>query len=488
MDGWSPARPFMLARSGASGMQRHGVAMWSADIGSKLTALAQQQNVQMHMSMSGIDYFGSDIGGFRREMLDSDLNELYTQWFANGAWFEVPLRPHTENLCNCAATSPDSIGDVASNLGNLRRRYELTPYYYSLAHRAHLTGEPVVPPLVYHYQNDPAVREMGHQKLIGKDLLVGVVAGEDERSRNMYLPAGTWYDYATGEKLVSTGQWFNDRPLWVNGEFRLPTFARAGAIIPKMFVDDKTMNVLGKRTDASTRNELIARVYASPTASSFTLYEDDGSSTAYKSGSVRTTALSQSLSGSVATVTVAASSGTYTGAPASRSNVVELVADTQAGGVTLNGSALTQHASKAAFDAASSGWYNAGGGVVVAKSASTAVGTAKTFAFTIGQTPSALTFSCANGTTTAGQSVYAVGNVPQLGAWSVASAVKLSPTSYPTWTATISKLPPGASVEWKCVKRQEADFPNTADAWEPGGNTVFTAPASGSGGTTSGSF
>ncbi len=144
----------------------------------------------------------------------------------------MPLRPHTENLCNCAATSPDSIGDEASNLGNLRRRYELTPYYYSLAHRAYLTGEPVVPPLVYHYQNDAAVREMGHQKMIGKDLLVGVVAGEGERSRNMYLPSGTWYDYATGEKLVSTGQWFNDRPLWVNGEFRLPTFARAGAIIP----------------------------------------------------------------------------------------------------------------------------------------------------------------------------------------------------------------------------------------------------------------
>ncbi|GAB1817977.1 TIM-barrel domain-containing protein [Herbidospora sp. RD11066] len=481
-------RPFMLARSGASGMQRHGVAMWSADIGSKLTALAQQQNVQMHMSMSGIDYFGSDIGGFRREMLDSDLDELYTQWFANGAWFEVPLRPHTENLCNCAATSPDSIGDVTSNLGNLRRRYELTPYYYSLAHRAYLTGEPVVPPLVYHYQNDVNVREMGHQKLIGKDLLVGVVAGEGERSRNMYLPAGTWYDYATGEKLVSTGQWFNDRPLWVNGEFRLPTFARAGAIIPKMFVDDKTMNVLGKRTDASTRNELITRVYASPTASSFTLYEDDGSTTAYKSGSVRTTLLSQSLSGSVATVTVAASSGTYTGAPSSRSNVVELVADTQASGVTLNGSALTQHASKTAFDAASSGWYNAGGGVIVAKSASVAVGTAKTFAFTLGQAVSSMTFSCANGTTTAGQSVYAVGSAPQLGAWSVASAVKLSPTSYPTWTGTVAKLPPGTSIEWKCVKRQEAGFPDTADAWEPGANTAFTAPASGSGGTTSGSF
>ncbi|MEV2270358.1 TIM-barrel domain-containing protein [Nonomuraea africana] len=481
-------RPFMLARSGAGGIQRHGVAMWSADIGSKLTALAQQQNVQMHMSMSGVDYFGSDIGGFRREMLNSDLDELYTQWFADGAWFEVPIRPHTENLCNCAQTSPDKIGHTASNLANLRQRYELTPYYYSLAHRAHRFGEPVVPPLAYYYQNDLNVREMGHEKLVGKDLLVGVVAGAGERKRNMYLPAGTWFDYATNEKLTSTGQWFNDRPLWVNGSYRLPAFAKAGAIIPKMFVDDKTMNVLGKRTDATTRNELVARVYADPAASSFTLYEDDGASTGYQGGAVRTTLLSQQLSGSTATVTVAASGGTYTGAPASRANVVELVAETQASAVTLNGSPLTQHATKAAFDAAASGWYNAGGNLIVAKSAALGVGTAKTFAFTLGQAPVSVTFSCANGTTTAGQSVYAVGSVPQLGGWSVASAVKLSPTAYPTWTGTIGKLPPNTTVEWKCVKRKEANFPDTADAWQPGANSTFTTPASGNGGTTTGSF
>ncbi|MFI7642523.1 TIM-barrel domain-containing protein [Nonomuraea sp. NPDC049400] len=481
-------RPFMLARSGAAGMQRHGVAMWSADIGSKLTALAQQQNAHLHMSMSGIDYYGSDIGGFRREMLNSDLNELYTQWFANGAWFEVPVRPHTENLCNCVQTSPDKIGHTASNLANLRQRYELTPYYYSLAHRAYRFGEPVVPPLAYYYQNDPNVRESGHEKLIGRDLLVGVVAGAGERERDMYLPAGTWYDYATGEKLTSTGQWFTDRPLWVNGAFRLPAFARAGAILPKMYVDDKTMNVMGKRTDATTRNELVARVYPDAAATSFTLYEDDGASTGYQAGAVRTTQISQQLTGSTATVTVAASSGTYTGAPSSRSNVVELVAATQASAVTLNGGPLTQHATKAAFDAAASGWYNAGGNLIMAKSASTAVTTAKTFAFTLGQAPVSAMFKCDNGTTTPGQSVYAVGSVPQLGAWSVASAVKLSPTNYPTWTGTIGKLPPNTQIEWKCVKRQEANFPDTADQWQPGGNTILTTPASGSGGTTTGTF
>lgn len=482
-------RPFMLARSAAGGIQRHGVAMWSADIGSKLSALAGHSNVQMHMAMSGIDYFGSDIGGFRREMLDSDLNELYTQWFANGAWFDVPVRPHTENLCNCAQTSPDQIGDVASNLANIRQRYELTPYYYSLAHRAYLYGEPVVPPLVYYYQNDPNVREMGNEKLIGRDLLVGIVAGAGERQRNVYLPAGDWINYHTNEWYHSSGQWYNDIPLYVNGNFRLPAFARAGAIIPKMFVDDKTMNTLGRRTDSSSRDELIVRVYSSTTASSFTLYEDDGATTAYQSGAVRTTDISQQRSGNTATVTIAAASGTYSGAPSSRANVVELVVEnTQASGVTLNGTPLTQYANKAAFDAASSGWYNAGGNLIVAKSASLAVSGAKTFQFTLGQTPVSMSFTCTNGTTSMGQSVYVVGSVPQLGNWSAASAVKLDPTSYPTWTGTISNLPPNTSIEWKCIKRQEANYPATVDQWQPGSNSSFTTPGSGSGGSTSGGF
>ena len=487
-DNGNQQRPFMLARSAAGGMQRTGAAMWSGDIGSKLTALASQQNVQMQMSMSGIDYFGSDIGGFRREMLNSDLNELYTQWFANSAWFDVPIRPHTENLCNCAETSPDSIGDVPSNLANLRQRYELTPYYYSLAHKAYTSGDPLMPPLVYQYQNDPNVREIGHEKLIGKDLLVGVVAGANQRQRDVYLPAGTWFDYYTNAKTVSSGQTLTNVPLWRNGKFQLPAYARAGAIIPKMTVDDQTMNVLGKRADGTTRNELVARVYADSTASSFTLAEDDGTTVGYQAGSKRTTDLNQQLSGSTATVGIAASSGTYTGAPSARSNVVELVADTQASAVTLNGSALTQYANKAAFDAASSGWYNAGGNLVVAKSASLSVGSAKTFAFTLGQAVVSKTFSCANGTTTSGQSVYVVGSAPQLGAWSVASAVKLSPTAYPTWTGTISNLPPSATVEWKCVKRQEANYPATADQWGPDPNISFTTPATGSGGTTNGGF
>ena len=169
--------------------------------------------------------------------------------------------------------------------------------------------------------------------------------------------------------------------------------------------------------------------------------------------------------------------------------MVELVTNnTQVSAVSLGGSALTQYSTKAAFDAASSGWYNAGGNLVVAKSASVAVSGAKTFAFTLGQTPVSVAFTCNSGTTTPGQSVYVVGSAPQLGSWSAASAVKLSPTSYPTWTGTVANLPPNTTIEWKCIKRQEANYPNAVDAWSTGANISKSLPASGSAGGSSGSF
>jgi alpha-glucosidase len=482
-------RPFIMARSGAAGMQRFGAVNWSGDVGGNMPSLAAHLNAQMHMVMSGVDYFGADIGGFHRGGLSPDG---FTRWYAHGLLLDVPGRPHTENLCNCKETSPAGIGSLVSNLFNTRLRYALSPYLYSLAHGAWRDGEPVMPPLVYYYQNDPNVRDMGDQKMIGRDLLVATAAADTITSRDVYLPAGSWVDLHSNETLTSTGQTFPARPLTEGGVFRLPVFARAGAVVPMMHVDDKTMTIAGKRSDGTTRNELIVRVYAASTPSAFILYEDDGETIAYQQGQVRTTQLAQQRTGDVAAVTIAPAAGTFAGAPASRANVVELVAEaSKASAVTLNGQPLTQRTSRGDFDGAASGWFNAGGGLMLAKSAPLAVGDAKTFAFTLVPDAAAggvsARFECRNGTTSFGTAVYVVGNVPQLGNWAAAGGVKLEPNGpYPTWTGTVAKLPADTSVEWKCIKR-----PETAASpveWEPGANNVLATPADGAVGTTVGDF
>lgn len=93
-------------------------------------------------------------------------------------------------------------------------------------------------------------------------------------------------------------------------------------------------------------------------------------------------------------------------------------------------------------------------------------------------------FVCQNGDTTMGDSVYAVGNVPELGNWDPSQAVLLADNSaYPTWQADIS-LPAGETVQWKCIIRSESN-PTSVTEWQPGNNTQVTTAT---GATTTGSF
>jgi alpha-glucosidase len=378
-------RPFVLSRSGTAGIQRFGTVMWSGDIGSNLLSLTAHLTTQAHMSLSGMDFFGADIGGFHRDTAGGDLKEIYTKWFAAASLLDVPMRPHTENLCNCKQTAPDRVGDLQSNLANLRLRYTLSPYLYSLAYRAHLYGEPFAPPLLYYYQADPNVRDLGDEKLLGRDLLVATLTQLGESQRDVYLPAGTWVNFATNEWTDSTGAWLSGVSAVHNDLFSQPLFARAGAILPMMYVDEKTINMLGLRSDGSMRDELIVRAYASPTPTHFTFYEDDGQTIAYLQGQVRTTALSLQQSGERATVTIDAASGTYEGAPEQRDNVVQLVLrQSTASSVKLNGIDLPELKTQAEFDVTQQGWFNAGGHLILAKSGKQDVKTKKTFEFTLG--------------------------------------------------------------------------------------------------------
>ncbi len=352
-------RPFILSRSGAPGSQRFGVSMWSGDIASNLDSLAAHLQVQGHMSLSGIDYFGSDIGGFNRYALVGSIDSVYTPWFAAGALLEVPVRPHTLNLCNCNETSPDRVGDVESNLENIRLRYELSPYLYSLAHRAYLYGEPVFPPLVQYFQEDEQVRELGGVKMIGRDMLAAFSATLFQEFMDVYLPAGVWVNYHTHERIISQGEMITKYPLKWGATYQLPLFLRAGAIIPLMHVDDQTQNIMGKRSDGSLRDELLLRIVPTAEGSSFTLYEDDGVSTAYISGAVRTTLISQQQEKKRITVTIAAARGTFEGANTERDNILMLDVDDPGtpSRVTVNGKNLQQVQSQVELYEADSGWF-----------------------------------------------------------------------------------------------------------------------------------
>ncbi|MGE0493391.1 MAG: TIM-barrel domain-containing protein [Vulcanimicrobiota bacterium] len=272
-------RPFILTRTGGLGIQRFGAALWSGDIPTHFGSLASHFNAAMHLGLSGIDYFGSDVGGFYRRAFKGDqaqLDDLYTQWFAAACAFDVPIRPHTVNLENNRETAPDRIGDVASNLENLRERYRLLPYYYSLAHQARRVGDPVFAPVFFYDAVPEGQREqvytMGDERFIGADMLVKLVASSGARTASVYLPPGGWFDYHTDTYHASQGTTLGRYPLYRQGRFQLPRFVRAGAIIPTADIEAPA------HTDEVAQAPLLVKVYQGPPDSSreFVVSHDDG--------------------------------------------------------------------------------------------------------------------------------------------------------------------------------------------------------------------
>jgi len=305
-------RPFMMSRSGTSGIQRFGAGFWSGDIGANMNAMTAHYNAQMHMTFSGIDYYGADIGGFHRTnySLDGDANELFTQWFANAALFDFPIRSHTWNLSNTRETSPSKIGDVKSNLANIQLRYKLFPYYYSLAHLAFKTGEPLIIPMAMEYPQDLDVRQMGNQKMIGSSLLGAMVASYGEKERKVYLPKSTWFNFHTGKHIQSLGSYHGPFSTFVDGKFQIPLFVKEGAIIPTMEVDNQTMNINGKRLDGSKSDVFGLIISPSQKLSKFTYTNDNGVTTDYKSGKVVEVAISEQTVSKTSTITLT-SKGTF---------------------------------------------------------------------------------------------------------------------------------------------------------------------------------
>jgi len=278
-----------------------------------------------NLALSGIDYFGSDVGGFFREVFPGtpeELEALYTRWFAAACAIDVPIRPHAFNLENRHATSPDRIGHVDSNRENLRWRYRLLPYYYSLAHEAARSGQPLVAPAACWFPGweSPAALA-GHVKMIGPELLVALSADLRAERMDLELPPGDWMDLRTGARLQGRTDWSLKR----DGRFELPLLARAGSILPMMVVDQDTTNAQGRRLHGPPVADLLLRVHSAPRAGRFLLTEDDGETRGWRRGELVTTELTRELRQDEEVVRIAPRQGTWSGAPSRRAVKVELV-------------------------------------------------------------------------------------------------------------------------------------------------------------------
>ncbi|MEU0405540.1 carbohydrate binding domain-containing protein [Streptomyces sp. NPDC006197] len=131
---------------------------------------------------------------------------------------------------------------------------------------------------------------------------------------------------------------------------------------------------------------------------------------------------------------------------------------------------------KAAFNNGSGTWdnnngadYSLGSGDVTVKGGIVATGNP----CSAGQTRTGASFAV-TATTVPGQNVYVVGDIPALGAWSPAAALKLDPAGYPVWKLGL-ELPAGTAFAYKYVRKDAAG--NVT--WKSGADRTATVPTEG---------
>jgi len=284
-------RPYALHRNGYAGMQRYASFLWSGDVYSTWETLKTQVPIAVNTSLTGIPYWGTDIGGFvpTREF----TAELYLRWFQFGAFCTL-FRCHGRNWklrlpwgWNTGDPGPIEIKNYdgaaipdASQLHNpqieqvcrkyLNLRYRMLPYIYSAVREATQTGMPVMRALWLHYPDDPRAVACGDQYLWGRDVLVAPVVEQGANLHKVYLPRGTWYDFWTNERIEGGREISRAVDLET-----IPLYLRAGAIVPlgpvKQFVGEES------------EEPLTVTVYPGSDGS-FLLYEDDGKSFDFRRG------------------------------------------------------------------------------------------------------------------------------------------------------------------------------------------------------------
>jgi len=289
---WRPTeRPYALHRNGYAGMARYGAFLWSGDVYSRWETLKTHVPVAVNTGLSGIPYWGTDIGGF--VPTPEFLGDLYVRWFQFAAFCPL-FRAHgrTWHLrlpwgWNLGELGPDETSTYSgagrppeAELHNakvepicrkyLELRYRLMPYLYSAVHETSKTGLPIMRALWLHYPDDPAAVMRGDQYLWGRDMLVAPVVEKDATSRRLYLPHGTWFDFWTEERAEGGKE--IDRAVDLE---TTPLYVRAGAIVP--------MGPVKQYTAEPVDGPLSVTVYPGADGS-FELFEDDGTSFEYKRG------------------------------------------------------------------------------------------------------------------------------------------------------------------------------------------------------------
>lgn len=258
-------RVWSINRNFYTGAQRYAYALWSGDIQSGFSTMADQRLFMLSSITLGVSWWGMDIGGFQSTPNPAN----YYRWIQFGAFVPV-FRVHGSYS---QEREPWYYGAEAESIATkyIRLRYRLMPYIYSAAWENHLTGVSIARPLVFDYPEDPAVENISSEWMFGNSLLVSPVVEANVDQQTVYLPEGDWYDFHSGNHYVGTATY--NVPVTT---FDIPIFVKGGSIIP--------MSAVAQYVSSPEMQKAVILASYPRGTGKCTVYDDDGVTYNYENG------------------------------------------------------------------------------------------------------------------------------------------------------------------------------------------------------------
>ena len=197
--------PVTLTRAAYLGSQKFGSLVWSGDIPSTFESLSEQVKVGLNISMCGIPWWNTDIGGFWGADTHSEYyRELIVRWFQFGVFSPVMRvhgnrNRHGEKKRDVKEPTGDpneiwSFGErnypILKELVLLRER--LRPYIEKHMEIAAKKGYPVMRPMFFDFPEDEHCYTLSEQYMFGDDILFAPIVHKGQTQKEVYLPEGRW--------------------------------------------------------------------------------------------------------------------------------------------------------------------------------------------------------------------------------------------------------------------------------------------------------
>jgi len=180
--------------------------------------------------LSGFSFWSHDVGGFTASSVAAMDKNLFARWLAFGM-----LSSHSR----CHGEAPKEPWNYGTDFTDEFReidglKYKLMPYVYAQAKDSSEHGLPMVRALFVEFPDDPGSWNVDDEYLFGSSILVAPLLHENETSRPVYLPPGTWIDYQTGKDY--SGGWQNI----TTDEIPEVILVRDGTVLPHIALAQST--------------------------------------------------------------------------------------------------------------------------------------------------------------------------------------------------------------------------------------------------------